>query len=192
MPSLFILGLVAGKAVRKMDTLAFLGECAPAFAVRGCQVKVLTDPQQFYSQLCQRAANSKERIVMSALYLGLLFPRFLSKVIKYLLSLGTGEKAQHLVNCVQQSLQSFRPRTLFLLDFCRGNRLVGNSSSVSMLRPLLQDFEVAGKPKSFLISLLLCLIKVPLEFLRGEPLPYTGSAGDQKAIITRQIQWNYR
>ena len=70
MPSLFILGLVAGKAVRKMDTLAFLGECAPAFAVRGCQVKVLTDPQQFYSQLCNRAANSKERIVMSALYLG--------------------------------------------------------------------------------------------------------------------------
>eukprot|EP00093_Oithona_nana_P000709 00709.XXX_2912_1829_1 [CDS] Oithona nana genome sequencing. len=107
-----------------MDTLAFLGECAPAFAVRGCQVKVLTDPQQFYSQLCNRAANSKERIVMSALYLG------------------TGEKAQHLVNCVQQSLQSSRrPRTLFLLDFCRGNRLIGDSSSVSMLRPLLQDFE---------------------------------------------------
>merc|ERR1711953_1368463 len=57
------------------------------------------------------------------------------------LYLGTGEKAQHLVNCVQQSLQSFRPRTLFLLDFCRGNRLIGDSSSVSMLRPLLQDFE---------------------------------------------------
>ena len=108
-----------------MDTLAFLGECAPAFAVRGCQVKVLTDPKQFYSELCNRSSGAKHRIVMSALYLG------------------TGEQAQNLVQCVEQSLKKSKTRTLFLLDFCRGNRQMGGGkSSVSMLRPLLQDFEV--------------------------------------------------
>ena len=54
-----------------MDTLAFLGDLAPAFAVRGCQVKILTEPSQFYKELCTRAQHSKVRISMAALYLGI-------------------------------------------------------------------------------------------------------------------------
>ena len=54
-----------------MDTLAFLGDLAPAFAVRGCQVKILTEPSQFYKELCTRAQHSKARISMAALYLGM-------------------------------------------------------------------------------------------------------------------------
>ena len=62
---------------KRMETLAFLGHLAPAFAVRGCQVKVLTEPKDFFQELCQRAEKSQERIAMAALYLG------------------TGEKAKH-------------------------------------------------------------------------------------------------
>ena len=53
-----------------MDTLAFLGDLTPAFAVRGCQVKILTEPSQFYKELCTQARHSKVRISMAALYLG--------------------------------------------------------------------------------------------------------------------------
>ena len=62
---------------KKMETLAFLADSAPGFAVRGCQVKVLTEPSDFFQELCQRAEKSQERIAMAALYLG------------------TGEKAKH-------------------------------------------------------------------------------------------------
>ena len=54
----------------RMDTLAFLGDLAPAFAVRGCQVKVLSEPTDFFNELCTRSRNSKVRICMAALYLG--------------------------------------------------------------------------------------------------------------------------
>ena len=110
----------------RMDTLAFLGDFAPAFAVRGCQVKVLIEPSDFFHQLCQRAERSQERIAMAALYLG------------------TGDKAQSLVDSVRKSLKSSqgRTRTTFLLDYCRGNRMVQEKSSCSMLLPLLRDFQV--------------------------------------------------
>lgn len=110
----------------RMDTLAFLGEAAPAFPVRGCQVRVLTEPSDFFEQLCTRAAASTSRIAMAALYLG------------------TGDKAKSLVDSVRKSLQSTggRTRTIFLLDYCRGNRNVEGKSSCSMLQPLLQEYKV--------------------------------------------------
>ena len=111
----------------RMDTLAFLSDLAPGFGVRGCQVKVLSEPSDFFSQLCWRAERSRERIAIAALYLG------------------TGDKAESLVEAVRKSLQSGHTRTTFLLDHCRGNRLVGpeGKSSCTMLRPLLRDFQVS-------------------------------------------------
>ena len=53
-----------------MDTLAFLGDFAPGFAVKGCQVKVLTEPSDFFQELCQRSEKAQDRIAMAALYLG--------------------------------------------------------------------------------------------------------------------------
>jgi hypothetical protein len=47
-----------------MDSLGFLAKDAPGFAVRGSQVKILTQPSQFYDELCNRAANSQKRIVL--------------------------------------------------------------------------------------------------------------------------------
>ena len=52
-------------------------------------------------------------------------------------------KAQTLVDSVRKSLNSSngRTRTTFLLDYCRGNRMVQEKSSCSMLIPLLKDFQ---------------------------------------------------
>ena len=47
-----------------MDSLSFLAKDAPGFAVRGSQVKILTQPSQFYDELCKRAALANNRIVM--------------------------------------------------------------------------------------------------------------------------------
>ena len=90
----------------RMETLSFLGDMAPGFAVKGSQVKVLIEPSEFFQELCQRSENSRKRIAMAALYLG------------------TGEKAQTLVESVRKSLKATegRTRATFLLDYCRGNR----------------------------------------------------------------------
>ena len=47
-----------------MDSLSFLAKDAPGFAVRGSQVKILTQPSQFYDDLCKRASLADNRIVM--------------------------------------------------------------------------------------------------------------------------------
>ncbi len=110
-----------------MDTLSFLGDMAPGFPINGQKVKVLQKPEQFYQELCTRATESRKRIVISALYLG------------------TGDKAQHLVDCVKSSLQSSKGQTRItvLLDHCRGNRVVDGKSSCTMLLPLVQGFPVS-------------------------------------------------
>lgn len=110
-----------------METLtSVLGQTSPAFAVKGSQVKVLSEPSEFYQELCQRAERSRQRIAIAALYLG------------------TGDMAKSLVDCVRRSLKSTggHTRTIFLLDYCRGNRLdVKGQTSCSILAPLISEFS---------------------------------------------------
>lgn len=47
-----------------MESLSFLGKSGAGFAVHGSQVKILTQPSQFYEELCKRAASAQNRIVM--------------------------------------------------------------------------------------------------------------------------------
>ena len=54
-----------------MENFAFLGDMAPGFAIRGCQVKVLTEPNQFFQELCQKSEKAQKRIAIAALYLGI-------------------------------------------------------------------------------------------------------------------------
>lgn len=108
-----------------LGSLAFLAREAPGFAVKGSQVKILTEPTQFYNELCRRAAASQKRIVLASLYLG------------------TGEKEKQLVQSVRESLVRTRGQTrvTILLDFCRGNRMVKGENSCTMLKPLIDDFQ---------------------------------------------------
>jgi len=47
-----------------MESLSFLAKSCAGFGVHGSQVKVLTQPSEFYEELCQRAASSQKRIVL--------------------------------------------------------------------------------------------------------------------------------
>lgn len=107
-----------------MDRFSFVCNEAPGFAVNGDKVKVITEPSEFYEELCQRAKTAKKRVVLASLYLG------------------TGEKEQRLLNSIEESLQTSDVRVKVLLDFSRGNRLVKGSSSCTMLKPLLQKYQV--------------------------------------------------
>ena len=102
---------------------------APGFAVKGDKVKVITEPTDFYEELCQRVKTAETRVVLASLYLG------------------TGEKEQHLLNSIEESLQKSNGdvRVKFLLDYSRANRLdVKGASSCTMLKPLLQKYQVVG------------------------------------------------
>eukprot|EP00094_Tigriopus_californicus_P004608 TCALIF_04438-PA protein Name:"Similar to TBCE Tubulin-specific chaperone E (Pongo abelii)" AED:0.07 eAED:0.07 QI:119/0.4/0.16/1/0.6/0.66/6/0/917 len=106
-----------------MNTFGFLVSEAPGFALRGSQIKVLTEPAAFYNELFQRSALAQKRITLSALYLG------------------TGEKEHRLVDKIHERvLQRDGLRVRVLLDYFRGNRLSGQGqSSCTMLQKLVQD-----------------------------------------------------
>ena len=109
------------------ERFSYVCDEAPGFAVNGDKVKVITEPTDFYEELCQRAKTAKKRVVLASLYLG------------------TGEKEQRLLNSIEESLQnSSDVRVKFLLDYSRGNRLVKGASSCTMLKPLLQKHQVVG------------------------------------------------
>jgi CDP-diacylglycerol--glycerol-3-phosphate 3-phosphatidyltransferase len=116
--------------------LSFLVQEAPGFALRGSQVKVITDPSAFYGELLKRASSAKERIAMSALYLG------------------TGKLEKRLVEAISENVASRKTdlRVSVLLDFCRGTRVVGKESSCTVLQKLLKQVnECLDKIRSALL-----------------------------------------
>ena len=105
-----------------MNTLSFLAQEAPGFAVRGSQVRIITEPSIFYLELCKRASSAKRRITLAALYLG------------------TGTREQNLVAAIRKNLESRSGVNVkILLDFCRGNRVTQGQSSCTMLQKLLVE-----------------------------------------------------
>lgn len=116
---------IVDKTFFKMDTLSFLGPEAPGFGLKGSQIKVLTEPSEFFHELCSGASNASKRIVVAALYLG------------------TGDKADTFVKAMEKSLgqNKGQMKVNVLLDYCRGNRNVNGKSSCSMLQHLVNDYE---------------------------------------------------
>lgn len=86
-----------------------------------CQVRVLSEPQEFYNTLLEKTAQAKFRITLASLYLG------------------TGSHEKELIQSLKNSLgkNSTRPRVRILLDASRGSRGVVNSRK--MLLPLVQS-----------------------------------------------------
>lgn len=109
------------KHLGSMNTFGFLASEAPGFALRGSQIKILTEPAAFYNELCQRSALAQKRITLSALYLG------------------TGTQEHQLVDKIHERvLQQDGLRVRVLLDYFRGNRLSGQGqSSCTMLQKLI-------------------------------------------------------
>lgn len=97
----------------------FLSKELPGFRVSGSQIKIIQEPSHFYQELVNRSLTSKNRIVMSALYLG------------------TDKKEKRLVEAMGDSLQKHENlRVKVLLDWCRGTRMVKGESSSSLLAQL--------------------------------------------------------
>ena len=111
-----------------MRNLAFLAQEVPGFAVKGENIIVLTEPNEYYQELCTRASNVKQRAIFAALYLG------------------TGSKEQALVESVQKSLEKTNGsvKVRFLLDYCRGTRNVEGQSSCTKLLPLVEKYKVSA------------------------------------------------
>eukprot|EP00092_Neocalanus_flemingeri_P027299 GFUD01029609.1.p1 GENE.GFUD01029609.1~~GFUD01029609.1.p1 ORF type:complete len:463 (+),score=141.61 GFUD01029609.1:102-1490(+) len=102
-----------------IQSFKFLADDLPGFKVHGSQIKIIQEPKQFYMELLDRSLASKNRIVMSALYLG------------------TEEKEKRLVEAVGESLErNNNLRVKILLDWCRGTREVEGESSASILAQL--------------------------------------------------------
>eukprot|EP00095_Tigriopus_kingsejongensis_P005869 maker-scaffold38_size502422-snap-gene-2.20 protein:Tk05869 transcript:maker-scaffold38_size502422-snap-gene-2.20-mRNA-1 annotation:"GI22216" len=100
-------------------SLGFLASEAPGFALRGSQIKIITEPSAFFAELCQRASSAQRRITLSALYLG------------------TGAKEHQLVDAIHENVRAREGlQVRFLLDYFRGNRIAGGQSSCTMLQKL--------------------------------------------------------
>ena len=80
----------------------------------------------FTNNLCRRASEARQRITMSALYLG------------------TGEREKRLVRAIKDNLTENHSelKVNILLDFCRGTRVVSGESSCTVLGKLLADKKV--------------------------------------------------
>jgi len=106
-----------------LESLTFIAKEAPGFGVHGSQIKIIHEPSKFYEELLTRSSTSKNRVVLSALYLG------------------TGDKEQQIVKALSENVSSPESnlRIRILLDHCRGTRDSGGSSSASLLAPLLNS-----------------------------------------------------
>jgi len=114
----------AGQTVERV--VKWMGQHAPVFAVKGNEITVLHEPEQFFKSLKDNVSNAKERIVLASLYLG------------------TGNKEQQLVDCIQEAVRqsSLAKQSLnveILLEHTRGSR--GDHNSRTMLLPLVQNFS---------------------------------------------------
>ncbi|XP_043523659.1 CDP-diacylglycerol--glycerol-3-phosphate 3-phosphatidyltransferase, mitochondrial isoform X1 [Frieseomelitta varia] len=100
-------------------TLTWLYKSAPCFPVNGSKIKIIHEPNTFYSTLVQKCKNARKRITLASLYLG------------------TGKLESSLVNVVNEALiaNNGNVEVKILLDFMRGSR--GKLNSRKMLEPLL-------------------------------------------------------
>ncbi|RKP06813.1 hypothetical protein THASP1DRAFT_31373 [Thamnocephalis sphaerospora] len=93
----------------------------PAFVMRASDVQILAAPGDFYKTLQQRIATARQRITLSALYLG--------------------AAERDLVAALDTALaRNQQLRVRVLLDYFRGTRQTKGGSSVDLLLPLKQAY----------------------------------------------------
>lgn len=111
---------------------------APCIPVASQDVRVLSSPTEFYDTILELVRSSQKRVLLSSLYLG------------------TGSHELALVAALRARMAEQPDLQVdVLLDFLRGTRQVGadKQSSVTAVRPLLQEYASEGKPSRFRLSL---------------------------------------
>lgn len=104
----------------KLDNLSFLLECAPCFSVNGKNIRIISEPKDFYETLLNRASSAKKRISLASLYLGV------------------GKLESDFLNVIQHNMSGNKElRINILLDYTRGTR--GKNNSKAMIMPLIKQ-----------------------------------------------------
>lgn len=107
---------------RKLDNFNFLFECAPCFVVNAKNVRIISEPTDFYTSILNHASTAKSRISLASLYLGI------------------GKLESDLLKVIKQNLsENDELRINILLDYSRGTR--GKNNSKAMLMPLIKQSE---------------------------------------------------
>ncbi|XP_076234399.1 phosphatidylglycerophosphate synthase 1 isoform X2 [Calliopsis andreniformis] len=103
----------------ELYALSWLHKAAPCFPINGSKIKIIHEPNVFYSTLIEKCKNARKRITFASLYLG------------------TGKLESNLVNAISEALNANNGNieVKVLLDFMRGSR--GQLNSRKMLEPLL-------------------------------------------------------
>ncbi|ENN73939.1 CDP-diacylglycerol--glycerol-3-phosphate 3-phosphatidyltransferase, mitochondrial isoform X2 [Dendroctonus ponderosae] len=118
-------GLFYPSPFTKSDTSNFgwLSSVTPCFPVNASNIRIISEPYQFYETLLHYCESASRRITLVSLYLG------------------TGDLENQLVKALTANKQ-FQDKKLIinvLLDYTRGSRNRNNSRTA--LQPLLQDNE---------------------------------------------------
>lgn len=104
-----------------LDYMLGLDSLAPRFLVPSKRIRVLYEPNEFYTYLCNRIRTAKSRVFLASLYLG--------------------KSESELVGVLAESLQrNDQLRVYVLVDALRGTREAPAPCSASLLAPLAAKF----------------------------------------------------
>lgn len=103
-----------------LDKFSFLFEMSPCFAVNSKNIRIISEPSDFYNSILRNASTAKYRISFASLYLGI------------------GKLESDLVKAIQSNIsENDDLKVNILLDFTRGTR--GKKNSKTMIMPLVEQ-----------------------------------------------------
>lgn len=105
-----------------VDNLSFLFDVAPCFPVNAKNIRIISEPKDFYESVLNNVIDAKYRISMASLYLGI------------------GKLESDLINAIKRNLTENKElKVNILLDYSRGTR--GKKNSKIMLMPLVKQTQ---------------------------------------------------
>lgn len=105
-----------------VENLKFLFDSAPCFPVNAKQIRVISEPKDFYESVLKNASTAKNRISFASLYFGI------------------GKLETDLVSTIKKNLkENCDLKVNILLDYTRGTR--GKKNSKVMLMPLIKESD---------------------------------------------------
>ncbi|XP_035218716.1 CDP-diacylglycerol--glycerol-3-phosphate 3-phosphatidyltransferase, mitochondrial-like [Stegodyphus dumicola] len=104
------------------QSLAWLADHSPEFAVSSKHIQVLKEPSEFFEKLKELSKSSRKRITLASLYIG------------------TGPLEKELVSSIEEGLEKSEGtlKVQILIDYTRGSR--GKENTRTLLIPLLKNY----------------------------------------------------
>lgn len=103
-----------------LENFSFLFDMSPCFPVNSKNIRIISEPSDFYDSILRNASAAKYRISFASLYLGI------------------GKMESDLVKAIQANITENNDlKVNILLDFTRGTR--GKKNSKTMIMPLVEQ-----------------------------------------------------